>query len=68
MLRSRFVPNGPLEQYEAQRIPSQWEPDWQPGRYNFREVYPDWPNLMFQLPAQIGLDKILNFALTGEIQ
>ena len=55
--------NPSQEQYEypVSRLPETWPREWQPGDYDFRDVYPKLGSNVLYPPAQYGLDRVFDF-------
>ena len=59
----RKIPPGADRRFRVSELPESWPASWQPGMFQYPEVYPTIPMRKDAPPEQINLDKILEFVL-----
>ena len=59
----RKMAPGPEQRFRVSELPEDWPASWQPGMFQYPEVYPTIPMRKDCPPDQINLDRILNFVL-----
>jgi len=59
----RKIPPGAEQRFRVSELPEAWPASWQPGMFQYPEVYPTIPMRKDAPPEQINLDKILEFVL-----
>jgi len=57
------LPFGDAVKYPTSEVPPDWPAAWEAGAFNFPEVYPEVPEYRGIPPKQIGLDRLLDFAM-----
>ena len=59
----RKIPPGAEQRFRVPELPESWPASWQPGMFQYPEVYPTIPMRKDAPPEQINLDKVLEFIL-----
>ncbi|MGL6073776.1 MAG: YcjX family protein [Fimbriiglobus sp.] len=57
------IPRGEAQKMRTPQLPSDWPPNWNPGDWNFPQVYPQMPNFRAVAPDQLGLDQVLDWVM-----
>ncbi len=57
------IPPGAEQRFRVSELPEAWPASWQPGMFQYPEVYPTIPMRKDAPPEQINVDKVLEFVL-----